>query len=163
MMEKYNKNNKVNLYITFYSEKKDVTRKYYLQCPKPMIENQMLKILDPNPLLIKLLGAYLELIPLLDRIIYKCCARTDVLNKKKKIVLDHNWCDFEPQQPSKKLSELTRFNRFQKQKEIFHDNHNVEILYIIEIDFKHDNFQISDSKDGPKLLVVFYQVFILVN
>ena len=46
MIEKYNKNNKVNLYITFYSEKKDVTHNYYLQCPKPMIENQMFKTLD---------------------------------------------------------------------------------------------------------------------
>ena len=58
LIEKYNKNNKVNLYITFYSEKKDVTHNYYLQCPNPMIENQMIKILDRNPLLIKSLGAY---------------------------------------------------------------------------------------------------------
>ena len=36
-----------------------------------MIENQMLKILDANPLLIKSLGAYFELNSLLDRIIYK--------------------------------------------------------------------------------------------
>ena len=37
MTDKFNKNNKVNLYFTFYSEKKDVTYKYYLQGPKPMI------------------------------------------------------------------------------------------------------------------------------
>ena len=71
MIEKYNKNNKANLYITFYSEIKNLTHKYYLQCPKPLIENQKLKFLDANPSLIKPLGAYLEFIPLLDRIIYK--------------------------------------------------------------------------------------------
>ena len=69
MIERYNKNKNVNLYITFYLEEKNVTHNYCLQCPKPMIENQMLKILDRNPLLIKLLGTYLESIPLLDYII----------------------------------------------------------------------------------------------
>ena len=59
-IEKFNKNNKVNLYIIFYSEKEDVTFNYYLQCPKPMIENRLLKILDTNPLLIKSIGAYLD-------------------------------------------------------------------------------------------------------
>ena len=59
VIETFNKTNKLNLYIIFYSEKKDVTHNYYLKCPKPMIENQMLKILDANPLLIKSLGAYL--------------------------------------------------------------------------------------------------------
>ena len=43
VIEEFNKNNKVNLYITFYSHKEVVTHNYYLQCPKPMIENQMLK------------------------------------------------------------------------------------------------------------------------
>ena len=52
-IDEFTKNNKLNLYIMFYSEKEDVTYSYYLQCPKPMIENQMLKILDSNPLLIK--------------------------------------------------------------------------------------------------------------
>ena len=46
MIENYNKNNKLNLYLTFYSEKKDVTLNYFLQCPKPMIEKQMFKTLD---------------------------------------------------------------------------------------------------------------------
>ena len=91
MIEKYNKNNKVNLYITFYSKKKDVTHNYYLQCPKPMQENQMLKILDRNPLLINWLGTYLELIPHLEHIIYKYWGRIDFINKKKEIVLDRNW------------------------------------------------------------------------
>ena len=107
MIEKCNKNNKVNLYITFYSEKKDVIHNYYLQCPKPMIENQMLKILDANPLLIKSLGAYLELIQLLDYIIYKYWGWIDV-NNKKELVLDHNWNEPEPQQPSQELLELMR-------------------------------------------------------
>ena len=108
MIEKHNKNNKVNFYITFYSEKKDVTHKYYSQCPKPMIENQMLKILDANPLLIKSLGAYLDFIPLLDRIIYKYWGGIDVINKKKKLVLDQNWYESEPQQPSQEILELMR-------------------------------------------------------
>ena len=64
-IDKSNKYNKVNLYIIFYSEKEDVTHNYYLKCPKPMIEYQMLKILDANPLLIKSLGAYLLPIPLI--------------------------------------------------------------------------------------------------
>ena len=49
VIDKFNKNNKVNLYITFYSEKEDVTHNYYSKCPKPMTEYQMLKILDANP------------------------------------------------------------------------------------------------------------------
>ena len=85
---KFNKKNKVNLYITFYSDKKDVTHNNYLKCPKPMIENQMLEILDANPLLIKSLGAYLELNPLLECIIYKFWGRIDIINNKKELVLD---------------------------------------------------------------------------
>ena len=107
MIEKYIKNNKVDLYITFYSEKKDVTHNYYLQCPKPMIENQMLKILDSNPSLNKSLGAYSEFIPLLDHVICKFWGRVDVI-KKKKLGLDHNWYEFEPQQPSQDFLELMR-------------------------------------------------------
>ena len=71
MIDKSNKYKKVNLYIIFHSEKEDVTHNYYLKCPKPMLEYQMLKILDANPLLIKSLGAYLLPIPLLDYIINK--------------------------------------------------------------------------------------------
>ena len=37
MIDKYSKNKKVNLYITFYSEKEDLTHNYYLKLPKPMI------------------------------------------------------------------------------------------------------------------------------
>ena len=41
---KFNKNKKVNVYITFYSHKEDVTLNHYiLSCPKPMIEIKMLK------------------------------------------------------------------------------------------------------------------------
>ena len=108
MLGKYNKNNKVNLYITFYSEKKDVIHNHYLQCLKPLIENQMLKILDRNPMLIKSLGAYLELIPLLEYIIYKYWGRIDVINKKKELVLDRNWYEIEPQHPSQDLLELMK-------------------------------------------------------
>ena len=57
VIDKSNKYIKVNLYITFYSEKKDVTHNLYFKCPKPMIENQMLKILDAIPVLMKSLGA----------------------------------------------------------------------------------------------------------
>ena len=55
----------------FYSEKEDVTYNHYLRCPKPMIENRLLKILDTNPLLTKSLGAYLDPNPLIVYIIYK--------------------------------------------------------------------------------------------
>ena len=68
----------------------------------------MLKILDANPLLIKSLGVYLELIPLLNRIIYKYWGRIDVINNKKKLFLDPNWYEFEPQQPSREILELMR-------------------------------------------------------
>ena len=84
IIENYNKNNKVNLYIMFYSEKEDVTYNYYLQGPKPMIENQLLKISDTNPLLIKSLGAYLDPIPLILYFINKYWGRIDTIKNKKK-------------------------------------------------------------------------------
>ena len=55
----------------FYSEKEDVTYNYYLECPKPMIENRLLKLLDTNPLLITSLGAYLDSNPPIVYFIYK--------------------------------------------------------------------------------------------
>ena len=55
----------------FYSEKGDATYNYYLQCPKPMIETRLLKILDTNLILIKSLGAYLVPYPLFVYIIHK--------------------------------------------------------------------------------------------
>ena len=73
-----------------------------------MEENQMLKILDRKPLMIKSLAAYLELIPLLEYIIYKYWGRIDVINNKKEIVLDRNWYELEPQHPSQELLELMR-------------------------------------------------------
>ena len=90
MIGKFNKNNKVNLDIMFYSEKENVTYNYYLQCPKPTIENRLLKILDTNPLLIKLLGAYQDPYPLIVCIIYKYWGRIDIINNGKKIVHDYN-------------------------------------------------------------------------
>ena len=41
-------------------------------------------------------------------IIYKYWVWIDVINKKKKLVLDHNWYEFEPQQPSHELLEIMR-------------------------------------------------------
>ena len=108
VIEKFNKNNKVNLYITLYSEKEDVTHNYYFKCPKPMIENQMLKIVDANLLLIKSLGAYLLPIPLINYIIKKYWGPTDVINNKKVLVHDRNWYEFRPQQPSQELLDFMR-------------------------------------------------------
>ena len=62
-----------------------------------MIENRLLKFLDANPLLIKSLGAYLELHPLLDRI-----------NNNMKLVHAFNWYEFGPHHPSQELIELMR-------------------------------------------------------
>ena len=45
MIDKYSKNNKVYLYITFYSEKEDLTHNHYIKFPKPMVEYKLLKIL----------------------------------------------------------------------------------------------------------------------
>ena len=103
--DKHSKNNNVNLYITFYSEKEDVTHNYYFKCPKPMIENQMLKILDRNPLLIKSLGTYLDPNPLIDYIIFKYWG---YFNSKNKLVHDYNWYESDPKHPSQDLLELLR-------------------------------------------------------
>ena len=73
-----------------------------------MIENQMLKILDANPLLIKSLGAYLLPIPLIDYIINKYWRRIDVIGKKKELVLDHILYESEPKQPTPEKIELMR-------------------------------------------------------
>ena len=71
-IDEFNKNNKVNLYITFYSHKEDVTLNHYiLSCPKPMIEIKLLKILEANPMFTKSLGRYLYPIPLVEFIILK--------------------------------------------------------------------------------------------
>ena len=44
VIDEFNKNNKVNLYIIFYSHKEDLTLNHYiLSCPKPMIETKCLK------------------------------------------------------------------------------------------------------------------------
>ena len=106
VIDKSNKNNKVNIYIIFYSEKEDVTHNFHLKCPKPMIEYQMLKILDANPLLIKSLGSYLLPIPLIDYIINKYWGRIDVIEKKKELDFDHNWYESEPKQPTPEKLEL---------------------------------------------------------
>ena len=83
VIEKFNENNKVNLYIMFYSEKEDLTYNYYLRCPKPMIEYRLLKISDANPILIKSLGAYLDPYPLIVYIIHKYWGRIDIINNKR--------------------------------------------------------------------------------
>ena len=74
-----------------------------------MIENQILKILDANPLFIKSLGAYLSPNPLLYLILYKYWGRIDVDHKKKKkVILDYNWHEFHPKQPLQELLEIMR-------------------------------------------------------
>ena len=108
VIDEFNKNNKVNLYVMFYSEKEDVTYNYYLQCPKPMIENRLLKILDTNPLLINSLGAYLDPYPLIVYIIYKYWGRIDIINNKKKLVHGYNWYESAPNHPSKEILEYMR-------------------------------------------------------
>ena len=108
MIEKNNKNIKINLYITFYSQKKASTHNYYLQCPKPMTENQIIKILEANPLLIKSLRAYLEPNPLIELIIFKYWGHINVINNKKKLVRYYNWYESQPQHPSQELLEFMR-------------------------------------------------------
>ena len=83
MIVKYSKKNKVNIYITCYSEKEDLTHNYYLKFPKPMTETKLLKILDKNPLLIKSLGAYLDPNPLINLIIFKFWG---YINNKNKLI-----------------------------------------------------------------------------
>ena len=107
-IDEFNKNNKVNLYVLFYSEKEDVTYIYYFQCPKPVIENRLLKILDTNPLLIKSLGAYLDPSPLIVYIIYKYWGRIDNINNKKKLLHYYNWYESAPNHPSQELLEYLR-------------------------------------------------------
>ena len=104
-IEKSNKYNKVDLYITFYSEKKDVTHNYYLKFPKPMIETKMLQILDKNPLLIKSLGDYLDPSPLIDLVIFKYWG---YINNKNKLVHDYNWYESDPKYPSREVLDFMR-------------------------------------------------------
>ena len=101
----YSKNIKVNLYITFYSEKEDLTLNYYLKFPKPMIETKMLKILDENPSPIKSLGACLDPIPLINLIIFKYWG---YINNKNELALDFNWYESDPKHPSQELLEFMR-------------------------------------------------------
>ena len=108
VIEKFDKNIKVNLYIMFYSEKEDVTYNYYLRCPKPMIENRLLKFLDTNPLLIKSLGAYLDPYPRIVYIINNYWGRIEIINRRKKLVHDYNWYDSDPNHPSQELLEFMR-------------------------------------------------------
>ena len=108
IIDKFVKTNKVNLYITFYSDKKDVTNYYYFKCPKPMIENKLLNFLDANPSLIKSLGTYLDTNPLTEYTIFNYWGRIDIINNKKKLVHNHNWYEFEPHHPSQDLLELMR-------------------------------------------------------
>ena len=108
VIEKINENKEVNLYIMFYSGKEDATFHYYLKCPKPMIENRLLKILDTNPLLIKSLGAYLDPNPLIVYIIYKYWGWIDIINNKKKLVHDYNWYESAPKHPSQELLDFMR-------------------------------------------------------
>ena len=106
VIDEFNKNNKVNLYLTFYSHKEDVTLNHYiLSCPKPMIEIKMLKILEASAMLIKSLGRYLYPIPLIEFIIFKYWGYID---KKKKLVREYNWYESLPKHPSRELLEIMR-------------------------------------------------------
>ena len=105
MIDKYSKNKKVTLYITFYSEKENVTHNYYLKLPKPMIEYKLPKILDKNPLLIKSLGAYLDPIPLKNLIMFKYWG---YINNKNKLVHDYNWYESDPKHPTQELLDFMR-------------------------------------------------------
>ena len=105
MIEKFGRNNKINLYITFYSEKKDLSHNYHLNFPKPMIDYNLLKILDKNPLLIKSLGAYICPIPQINLIIFKYWG---YINNKNQLVRDHNWYEFDSKQPSQEILNLMR-------------------------------------------------------
>ena len=105
MIDKYSKNNKENLYITFYSEKEDLTQNHYLNFPKPIIETKMLKVLDKNPLLIKSLGAYLDPIPLIRFIIFKYWG---YINTKNELVHDYNWYESDPKHPSQEILHILR-------------------------------------------------------
>ena len=101
----YSKNKKVNLYITFYSEKEVLTLNYYLNFPKPMIEYKFFKILDKNPLLIKSLGACLDPILIILLIIFK---HWGYINNKNELALDFNWYESDPKQPSQALLDFMR-------------------------------------------------------
>ena len=106
IIDEFNKNNKVNLYIIFYSHKEDVTLNHYiLSCPKPMIELKMLELLEANSLLIKSLGRYLYPIPLIEYIILK---NWGYIDNKKKLVHDYNWYEAAPNDPSQELLEYMR-------------------------------------------------------
>ena len=105
MIDKYNKNKKTILYITFYSEKENLTHNYYLKFPKPMIEDKMLKILDKNPLLIKSLGAYLHPNPIFNFLIFKYWG---YINNKNEVVHDYNWNESDPKRPSQELLDIMR-------------------------------------------------------
>ena len=104
MIDKFSKNKKVNLYITFYSVKEDITHNY-LKFPKPMIEFKLLKISDKNPLVIKSLGAYLDPNPLINLIILKYSGYT---NNKNEVVHDNNWYESDPKHPSQELLDFMR-------------------------------------------------------
>ena len=105
MMYKYSKNKKVNLYITFYSEKEDLTNNVHLKFPKPMLEYKLLKILVRNPLLIKSLGAYINPIPLINFNIFKYWG---YINTKTELVHDYNWYESDPKHPSQEILVIKR-------------------------------------------------------
>ena len=106
VIDEINKNNKVNLYITFYSHKKDITLNHYIiSSPKPMTEIKKLKILEANPMLIKSLGRYLYPIPLIEFVIFKYWGYID---NKKKLVREYNWYESLPKHPSRELLEIMR-------------------------------------------------------
>ena len=108
MIATNNKNDEVNLYIMFYSEKRDLTQSQYLKLPKPAIETKILKSLHANPKLVKSLRNYIDLSPLIEYILHKYWGWVAVINKKECVVLYCDWYKYEPHQPPQRLLELMR-------------------------------------------------------
>ena len=104
MIDKYSKNKKY-LYITFYSEKEDLTHNCYLKFPKPMIEYKLLKMFDKNPMVIKSLGAYLDPNPLINLIIFKYWG---YITNKSELVDDYNWYESDLKHQAQELLDFMR-------------------------------------------------------
>ena len=104
-LERLNKKDKINVYLTFYSELKDVSYNYQLQMSKPMIENKMLKILYSYPNLVKSMTTRWYN-PLTGHIIVKYWGEVINSGNGPIIILKHFWHNQEPAQPSEEKSKL---------------------------------------------------------
>ena len=95
----------VNIYLTFYSELKDVSYNYRLQMGKPMIANKTPKISNSNPNLVKSMPFRL-CNPLTRHIVVKNWC--ELVNSKGVPImkLKHDWYIREPILLSTELLEL---------------------------------------------------------